>query len=221
MRDSLTALADELPEMLELRINNSIHPSHEERVRLAAALGMDLFQEKIGFTWDDDREPFDPGDRLTLRTVDEIGVDAYRQAMAPCGDGTLDRNDAYYWQGCGQNNWAAQMTEYLEPDDAPMWLVGFSGGAPVGYVAVSAVEEWGSTIAHVGVLPEHRGNGYIHDLLIAGMAAARRHGISTMLSDVDVLNDPMRRAMVRAGQMENPDRWHVWVFRTPVIALTG
>jgi len=221
IRDALTGIASQIPETLELRVNNSIHPHARERVRLAGALGMDLFQEKIGFTWEDNGEPILPGDRLTFRSIDQSGIDAYRAVMAPCGDGTLDRNDRYYWHGCGPDNWAAQMTEYLGPEDAPMWLTGFHEDVPVGYVAVSAVDDWGSTIVHVGVLPEHRGHGYIQDLLMAGMASARRRGIVTMLSDVDVLNAPMRHAMIRAGQAENPNRWHLWVHRAKVANLVG
>jgi RimJ/RimL family protein N-acetyltransferase len=217
--ESAEAIAGQVPDLLEVRINNSLHARHQERVHLMDGLGMELFQEKHGFTWVDDGAGRDPGDRLTFRTVAEIGVDAYRQVMAPCGEGTLDRNDRYYWSGCGPDNWAAQMTEYLTEEDAGMWLVGYHEDEPVGYVAVSREEDWGATIAHIGVIPSQRGHGYINNLLMAGNAAARRSGIGTMLSDVDVLNPPMVRAMERAGHTEDPERWHLWVYRADVEGL--
>ncbi|RPI25419.1 MAG: GNAT family N-acetyltransferase, partial [Actinobacteria bacterium] len=145
-----------------------------------------------------------------------VGRDAFRAVMGPCGEGTLDRNDRYYWGGCGPENWAAQMSVYLDEADAGMWLIGFAEGSPVGFVAVASDEEWGSTIVHIGVLPEHRGNGYIDDLITAGTAAAQRAGITTMLSDVDVLNEPMMAAMRRAGHRDDARPWHVWAYRGEV-----
>lgn len=214
--EAKAAISAEVPNLLEVRVNNSVHSYPEARCRLLTACGMDLFQEKIGFTWNDEGGGVDVGDGLQYRSISEVGLDAYRAVMAPCGEDTLDRNDRYYWTGCGRDNWAAQMTAYFEEDDADMWLVGFRDGRPVGYVAVASVEDWGSTIVHVGVHPQHRGHGYIHGLLAAGTAAARRSGITSMLSDVDVLNTPMRNAMHQAGHIEDPQRWHVWVYRTEI-----
>lgn len=213
LADAAAQLRGDVPDLLEVRINNEWHPNAVARRRLLEACGMGLFHEKQGFGWVDDGAPLDTGDRLTFRSIDETGDDVYRAVMAPCGEGTLDRNDRYYWEGCGPENWAAQMTAFVDDDDRPMWLTGWEGADPVGYIAVSTVEEWGSTIAHVGVVPQHRGNGYIHDLLAAGALAARRSGISTGLSDVDVVNEPMMAAMRRAGHRDDLRPWHVWVYR--------
>lgn len=212
--EAAAAISGEVPEMLEIRINNSVHPSAEARVHLMNELGMDLFQEKHGFFWTDEGRLVKSSDRLEFRSISDIGLEAYREVMAPCGMGTLDRNDRYYWTGCGPNNWAAEMTEYLTDDDAHMWLVAYRHAEPVGYVNIVSVEDWGSTIGHVGVLADHRGRGYIHELLAAGTAVAQQSGITSMLSDVDVLNDPMISAMQRAGHIRDPERWHLWVFRS-------
>ena len=216
---AVAAISDEVPELLEVRINNSVHPHAAARVDLMTRLGMDLFQEKHGFFWADEGPRVESGARLEFRSIADIGVEAYRAVMAPCGMATLDRNDHYYWTGCGPDNWAAEMTRYLADEDAHMWLVGHRRGDPVGYVNIVSVEDWGSTIGHVGVLPDHRGRGYVHDLLTAGTAVARRSGITSMLSDVDVLNGPMMSAMGRAGHVRDPGRWHLWVFRSTTSAL--
>jgi RimJ/RimL family protein N-acetyltransferase len=218
--EATQAIAGQVPDILEVRINNSLHPHHQERARLMEEAGMELFQEKHGFTWVDDGATRDLDERLAFRSVAEIGVDAYREVMAPCGEGTLDRNDRYYWSGCGPQNWAAQMTEYLTEEDAEMWLIGYHDEVPVGYVAVAREEDWGATIAHIGIVPNQRGHGYIDDLLAAGNAAVRKSGIGTMLSDVDVLNTPMIRAMERNGHTEDPERWHLWVYRAAVEGLS-
>lgn len=214
--EATAGISAEVPGLLEVRVNSSIHSYPEERRRVLTACGMDLFQEKIGFSWSDEGGGVDAGDRLRYRSISDVGLETYREVMAPCGKDTLDRNDRYYWTGCGPDNWAAQMTVYLEEEDAEMWLVGYRDGDSVGYVAIASVEDWGSTIAHIGVQPQYRGHGYIHDLLTAGTAAARKSGITGMLSDVDVLNTPMRKAMHRAGHIEDPERWHLWVYRTNI-----
>lgn len=217
--EAVTAISGDVPQLLEVRINNSLHPSAEARVHLMNTLEMDLFQEKHGFFWTDDRRLVESGDRLECLSISDVGVEAYRAVMAPCGMGTLDRNDRYYWEGCGPDNWAAEMTECLVDEDAHMWLIGYHDDEPVGYVAVVSVEDWGSTIGHVGVVPQYRGRGYIHNLLTAGTASAQRSGITSMLSDVDVLNDPMLNAMQGAGHIRDPERWHLWVFRSNTSGL--
>jgi hypothetical protein len=52
--EATAAVSAELPELLEVRINNSVHPFAEERVHLMNDMGMHLFQEKDGFFWSDD-----------------------------------------------------------------------------------------------------------------------------------------------------------------------
>lgn len=205
-----------VPEVLEVRIINELHDHSEARRHLAEGIGMTVFAEKQGFEWIDDGKPVAASERLEFRSVADIGLDAYRKLMAPCGSGTLDRNDRYYWEGCGADNWAAQMTVYLEEADMPMWLVGYCDTTAVGYIAVARDDDWGSTIVHVGVVPDQRGNGYIHDLLSAGTAAAQQAGLGAMLSDVDVLNRPMTNAMVRAGHRPDRRPWHVWAFRKEI-----
>lgn len=222
MRESLASIASSVsPTILEVRLNAEAHSHVEERRALLEGIGMSLFQEKQGYFWVDDGSAVEVPQRLRFATLAEQGAAAYRTIMAQCGEGTMDRNDRYYWGGCGPDNWAGQMMSAAHEEDAEMWLLGIRDGDPVGYVAVMSDDEWGSTIAHIGVTPDHRGNGYINDLLAAGTAAAQRAGISTMLSDVDVLNEPMRRAMVRAGHTDDRRPWHVWVYRGEVAVLAA
>jgi RimJ/RimL family protein N-acetyltransferase len=202
------------PAHAEVRVNRRREPAHRDQVAVLASMG-ELFQEKAGFELDGTTLAGAVlPERLRWADVDEVGVERYATIMGRCGEGTLDRNDAYYWGHCGPDNWGRQMMEYLDPDDADMWLVGFDGDDPVGYVAVASDPELVSTIEHIGVLPEARGRGYVHDLLAAVGATLVRRGIPSMLSDVDVHNRPMADALRRAGHRESD--WHVWQVRCPV-----
>lgn len=206
------ALGDTVPDQVQARVNRDHHDHVEECRALLERSGLNLFQEKQGFRWVDDGTPIEVSPRLAFVTVEEIGTAAFSAVMGRCGEGTLDRNDRYYWGGCGAENWAAQMMVYLGPEDAAMWLVGLAGTDPVGFIAIGSDADWGATIVHIGVVPEHRGRGYIDDLLAAGTLSAQKAGIATMLSDVDTLNQPMAAAMRRNRHMDyNP--WHVWDHR--------
>lgn len=213
-------VGDQVPAELEIRFNVADHQNAATRAAWAESAGLTLFQEKLGFTWNDDG-PVTVPDRLEFVTVADVGRDVYRQVMAVSGRGTLDRNDRYYWNGCGAQNWASQMMVYLDEADASMWLLGLRNGEPIGYVAVVRDPVLEATIAHIGVLPQHRGNGYVHDLLVAGTAAAQRQGIRSMLSDVDTLNRPMIEAMRRCGHRDGIDPWHLWVYRARLSDLAA
>jgi len=212
LTSATAALGDAVPDQVQTRVNRDYHEHVEERRALLGGSGLSLFQEKQGFRWVDDGTPIEVSPRLVFVTVEEIGTAAFAAVMGRCGEGTLDRNDRYYWGGCGAENWAAQMMSYLGPEDAAMWLVGQRGTDPVGFIAIGSDEDWGATIVHIGVVPEHRGRGYIDDLLAAGTMSVQKAGIATMLSDVDTLNQPMAAAMRRNRHMDhNP--WHVWDYR--------
>ena len=199
---------------LELTANPERHPDVEMRRQLAGRLGLDLFQEKEGVLWVDHGSPITVPDRLAFRTIAEIGAERYGEVMARPGSGTLDRNDAWYYARVRAPDWAAQMLEFCDECDEGTWLIGEIDGDPVGYVAVSPFHDEGTaTIVHIGVVPEHRGHGYIDDLLAAGTEVAREAGFNRILSDVDVLNAPMLAAMERAGHLASATTWHVWAYR--------
>jgi len=135
--------------------------------------------------------------------------------MARAGAATLDRNDRHYYALCGPEGWARVMIEYMQSDDTPTWCVGVNDdGDIVGFVNVSAFDEPATgTFAHIGVLPQHRGNGHGRRLVAAATRAASAHGYTAMLSDVDVQNHPMRQALLAAGHRDDLRPWHTWHYR--------
>jgi ribosomal protein S18 acetylase RimI-like enzyme len=217
--EAAVSLAGDVPDLLEIGIANEVHSHAEARRELMESMGFHLFHEKQGFFWKDDGTRVVVPERLKYRSFNDVSRDTFGTIMGSCGEHTLDRNDRHYWKGCGAENWGRQMTAFVEGADEPMWLIGYAGGEAVGCVAVGSHDDWGSTIVHIGVLPEHRGHGYIDDLMAAATAAVQRAGISSMLSDVDVENQPMIDAMLRAGHRDGRRPWHVWVYRTDMPRL--
>jgi hypothetical protein len=71
-------------------------------------------------------------------------------------------------------------------------------GVPVGFV-VPARNAYHAIIAYIGVLPEHRGNGYIDGILAEGTRVLEQTGAPRIRASTDVGNVPMAAAFARAG----------------------
>lgn len=208
---AIRQLGANAPAVIQANTNLETHQAPWSRLHLFEVLDFDLFQEKHGYLWVDEGESLAAS--METRSLDEIGDDAYRRVFAGVPAATIDRNDAYYWAAAGPDNWARVMMTFAQPEDRATWLIGYDRGEPVGMVALSAFDEPDTgTIAYIGVLPEHRGHGHGHRLLIAATAAARQRGFTRILSDVDVLNRPMRTAMVAAGHQPDRRPWHKWAY---------
>lgn len=198
------------PAPVQARVNAEGPLAAERRAAYEGA-GMELFQEKQGFTWTG--SPVTVPDRLVFGPA---GHDVYRDVLARCGEGTLDRNDAWYRRLAGPTNWGSVFMTFRGAGD-PWLLASLPSGEPVGVVAMTPFGEPGvATVAFIGVVPEQRGHGYVADLLAAGTAAARDAGFTSVLSDADVLNVPMTTAFERAGHLPGVRPWHVWHYRFPI-----
>jgi ribosomal protein S18 acetylase RimI-like enzyme len=208
-------LIDPSPTTLDFEFNREFVGEEESgRRAFAEGAGFDLFQEKAGYVWTDGGGPLaEP--RLTFEPLASAGRDRYGQVMAACIEGTLDRNDLWYWTICGPATWASEMFGYLEPGDEDSWLLGReASGEVVGHVALGTSDEPATgTIVHIGVLPVHRGHGHVDDLLAGAASAARLRGFRHILSDIDTLNEPMAAALVRAGHDPAARPWHVFHYR--------
>ena len=217
---TLGRLAPELPARLDVEVNPEVDDHPREQVRLFDDIGMDLFQEKASFTWRNSGAPIPPPGWLRFATALETGRDLYQDVMARAGRDTLDRNDRWYRDHMDEARWAAQMMEYLQEEDSESWLVASdAAGDPVGMVAVSTFDPGVATVTFIGVIPDHRGHGYGHDLLQAATSAAHTRGFEKMLSDVDTLNQPMIDTMRSAGHLDGVRPWHIWHYRAEVATL--
>lgn len=215
LRGVIVELPSSTPAVLQANTNLELHEHPWRRVHLFEALGFDLFQEKHGYLWVDRGEPLQV--TIPTRTLEEIGDDAYQSIFSLIPAQGLDRNDNYYYAGTGPQNWARVMMTMSAPEDRSSYFIGYEADEPVGMVGLSAFDEEGTgTISYIGVVPEHRGRGFGRRLLTAATAAARRRGFHQILSDVDVLNLPMRTAMVACGHQPDLRLWHRWAHWLPI-----
>jgi RimJ/RimL family protein N-acetyltransferase len=72
------------------------------------------------------------------------------------------------------------------------------GGEPAGFV-FPARNDYGAIIAYLGVLPAHRGHGYINEILAAGTRILAAQDVPRIRATTDLGNVPMAAAFARAG----------------------
>jgi ribosomal protein S18 acetylase RimI-like enzyme len=78
-----------------------------------------------------------------------------------------------------------------------------------------------AVINFIGVVPEHRGRGYVDDLLAEGTAALHAAGAGYVRADTDTRNLPMAAAFGRAGYAEFAQRCEYGVKLAPLGARVG
>ena len=75
---TLGRLAPELPARLDVEVNPEVHDHSREQVRLCDDIGMDLFQEKQGFTWRNSGAPIPPPGGSASRHCSRPGASCTR-----------------------------------------------------------------------------------------------------------------------------------------------
>jgi RimJ/RimL family protein N-acetyltransferase len=177
----------------------------DKRVELLESVGFAFRRETGRFEWRG--EPNTEPERLSFRTLEEVGEDAFVDAMRRVSEGTLDREIREERERLGPKEAARDFFEDARrvKHEPSWWRLAYSRpeGELVGLVMPAEPPAF-LTIFYVGVVPEMRGLGYVDDLLAAGTAtlleARARYGNERPLrADTDVANAPMAAAFERAG----------------------
>jgi len=172
----------------------------ETRIKGLEQTGARIFVERLRFAWAAGTAIRPPSGRLLFRSIEEgeelIGL------MTRVLEGTLDahsRRDL-------EERSAAQVArdqyhgDFLgDPKPREWWrMATLAGKEPVGFV-IPARNAYNPIIAYIGVVPEHRGKGYIDDLLAEGTRIIDAHGGKRIRAATDVGNVPMAKAFARNG----------------------
>lgn len=176
------------------------HP--DRRVELLEGAGFTMRRETARFEWRGEEAPI-PTDRLSFRTLEEVGEEAFVSAMMRVSEGTLDREIQAERKSLGPRGAARDFFDDARRvrHDPSWWRLAYDGpdGELVGLV-MPAHPPGFLTIFYVGVAPGMRGRGHGDDLLSAATATLleARNGYDTPLrADADVSNTPMSAAFER------------------------
>ncbi len=169
----------------------------EHQALLGAGFGMEV--ERLLLEWQAGGDlPDDPG-RLRYRPARELAAEEVLDVLMRISEGSLDHDTQVEVATSGAEHEARWMyDDLLNRKAKPDWfVVGYLDGSPVGLVAPDD-----HSIAYIGVVPEHRGHGYVNDLLARGTRTLAEAGVERIVAATDIANAPTAAAFKRAGYAE-------------------
>jgi ribosomal protein S18 acetylase RimI-like enzyme len=168
------------------------------REEAARAGGFSRTTERISFA----RSNSDPlpakSDRVRFVTAPD---GSFHHLFAQVATGTLDAHTLDMVAREGLDALADDdLAFYLSlPGDRESWRVAtLVDGTTVGFI-IPTRTAYDASISYLGVLPEFRGHGYVHDLLAEMVHLHHDHGELRIVGTTDASNSPMRNAFERAG----------------------
>ncbi|MDE9364113.1 hypothetical protein PZ938_00700 [Luteipulveratus sp. YIM 133132] len=174
----------------------------ESRTRVLESTGARLLVERLRLQWAPPSPLPRPDGRLVFRPV--AGREDLLALMTPVMEGTLDAHgqadlaSGLSARAAAEQHYDDELVTYESPQG--WWRIAElpDGGGPVGFV-VPAHNTYNPIIAYIGVLPAHRGHGYIDPILAEGTRILAAEGVDRIRASTDVGNVPMADAFARAG----------------------
>ena len=172
----------------------------EDRMAVAERTGARFFVERLRLEWRQGSPVPAPSKRLVFRPVQAAGE--LLDLMVGVLDGTLDahgRDDLTRMSAreAATLHYEGEFARYTSPRE--WWqIASLPDGDPVGFV-IPARNAYNPIIAYIAVLPAHRGNGYIDDILSEGTRVLAGEGVPRIRASADLGNVPMANAFRRAG----------------------
>ncbi len=172
----------------------------EDRVAALERTGARLFVERLRFDWHPGTPIAPPTGRLAFRPVADR--EELLALMTLVLDGTLDahsRDDLGRMtpERAAAEHYDGEFDGYTAHQD--WWRIAtLPGGEPVGFV-IPAHNSYNPIIAYIGVVPAHRGNGYIGEILAEGTRVLAAEDVPRIRAATDLGNVPMAQAFLRGG----------------------
>jgi RimJ/RimL family protein N-acetyltransferase len=172
----------------------------EDRMAVLERTGARLFVERLRLEWRPDGPLPPPSTRLAFRPFSD--TDELLALMTGVLDGTLDAHSREDLTRMSAREAAAahygdELAHYASP--RAWWRIAtLPDGEPVGFV-IPARNSYNAIIAYLAVLPAHRGNGYVDDVLGEGTRILAAQNVPRIRAATDLGNVPMARAFQRAG----------------------
>jgi RimJ/RimL family protein N-acetyltransferase len=193
---------------LSWRTRHDVVASLSWRWQAALTAGLTEDLERLSFAWHLAAGVPERPARLEFRhdADDEVFADLFRRALA----GTLDATTRRAADAVGAGAQAgADVAFYRDRmhGERGWWLVAaLPGGEPVGF-GIPSRNSAVPVVGYIGVLPEHRGHGYIDDILAeTTRVLADQAGAAVIHADTDLANRPMAAAFERAGYVNHATR---------------
>ncbi|NEE03146.1 GNAT family N-acetyltransferase [Phytoactinopolyspora halotolerans] len=183
----------------EWRDDPTVHEAATARIDAAVAAGLTPLVERYRYRWTPDCGlPARPG-RLEYRPEpdDDVIFDVFRRI----NDGSLDAHVRQTIAESGLDASAQQELDYLRwmPSPRDWWRLAYTPGGDLVGLTAPCHHHADPLIGYVGVVPEHRGNGYAYDLLVEATHLLVAEGADRIVAGTDVTNTPMASTFAKAG----------------------
>ena len=172
----------------------------DDRVGALERVGAKLFVERLRLEWRSGTPVSELSGRLAFRPVQNPAE--LIELMTLVLEGTLDAHSRESLthmtpREAAREQYHNELERYASPHE--WWQIAtLADGEPVGFV-IPAHNGYNPIIAYLGVLPAHRGHGFIHDVLGAGTSLLAAQNVPQIRASTDVGNAPMAAAFARAG----------------------
>ncbi len=172
----------------------------EDRMLALERTGARHFVERLLLEWRPGTPLPEPRGRLAFRPVRD--TEEILALMTRVLDGTLDahsRDDLTRMspREAAARHYEEELAHFRSPQD--WWRIAtLPDGEPVGFVT-PARNDYNPVIGYLAVLPEHRGNGYIDEILAEGTRILSARDVRRIRAATDLGNTPMANAFQRIG----------------------
>lgn len=178
------------------------------RQAAAERAGLGTLLERLRFEWTLAHRLAAPIHNLEFRAEpdDEVFVDLFTRVL----NGSLDTTSTREAAQSGAERQARQDVAFLRDlmlGERRWWRVAVNrDGDAVGF-AVPSRNPVSPVVGYLGVLPEHRGHGYVRDILVEiTRILVVEAGATTIRADTDLVNEPMAAAFLHVGYRNHARR---------------
>ncbi len=198
-----------LPHTMRLPTDWVDHPAAvaelDLKVRAGAAAGLSRLNERLQFQWESGR-PLPPEPvSLTFTPADD---DTFVHLFAAAAEGSLDVMTRRELESGNAHELArAEVDFYLAcPGERSWWRIAATADGTVVGVAIPSATPTNHNVGYLAVLPEHRGLGYVDEILAFITRFHVTDGATRITATTDAVNTPMAAAFDRAGYLRTETR---------------
>jgi len=172
----------------------------EGRMEVMERAGARLLVERLRLEWLRGTPIAERTGRLRFRPA--LDRDELIELMSLVLDGTLDAHSRQELETMSPRESAVRQyeDEFLAYQTPREWwtIAELPSSDPVGFV-IPARNNYHPIIAYIGVVPDHRGHGYVDELLAEGTRILAATAVPRVRASTDVGNVPMAKAFGRVG----------------------
>ncbi|TDD59778.1 GNAT family N-acetyltransferase [Kribbella antibiotica] len=171
----------------------------EPRQKAAAAAGWTAVTDRLRYEWEPSYGLPPRSTRLRFEPADD---EAFVKMFLRISEGSLDAATARDVARLGPEAAAREEVELYQTmlvGDRSWWRFAYDAEDKLIGFEIPSANNGGPVVGYLGVLPEHRGHGYIDDLLAELTHQLVETGAERIRADTDFGNVPMAKAFERGG----------------------